>query len=130
MMSDSTATTRGVKVTVRSSYVAERSQPAAGRWFFAYRIRITNRGAVPVRLLNRHWVITDAHGEVEEVRGPGVVGEQPTLAPGESFEYTSFCPLPTPFGTMEGSYEMVTADGERFWADIGRFTLSEPLAVN
>jgi ApaG protein len=129
-MSDSTATTRGVKVTVRSSYVAERSQPAAGRWFFAYRIRITNRGAVPVRLLNRHWVITDAHGEVEEVRGPGVVGEQPTLAPGESFEYTSFCPLPTPFGTMEGSYEMVTADGERFWADIGRFTLSEPLAVN
>lgn len=130
MMSDSTATTRGVKVTVRSSYVAERSQPAAGRWFFAYRIRITNRGTVPVRLLNRHWVITDAHGEVEEVRGPGVVGEQPTLAPGESFEYTSFCPLPTPFGTMEGSYEMVTADGERFWADIGRFTLSEPLAVN
>jgi ApaG protein len=129
-MSDSTATTRGVKVTVRSSYVAERSQPAAGRWFFAYRIRITNRGAVPVRLLNRHWVITDAHGEVEEVRGPGVVGEQPTLAPGESFEYTSFCPLPTPFGTMEGSYEMATADGERFWADIGRFTLSEPLAVN
>ena len=130
MMSDSTATTRGVKVTVRSSYVPERSQPAAGRWFFAYRIRITNRGAVPVRLLNRHWVITDAHGEVEEVRGPGVVGEQPTLAPGESFEYTSFCPLPTPFGTMEGSYEMVTDDGERFWADIGRFTLSEPLAVN
>jgi ApaG protein len=129
-MSDSTATTRGVKVTVRSNYVPERSQPAAGRWFFAYRIRITNRGAVPVRLLNRHWVITDAHGEVEEVRGPGVVGEQPTLAPGESFEYTSFCPLPTPFGTMEGSYEMVTADGERFWADIGRFTLSEPLAVN
>ncbi len=129
-MSDSTATTRGVKVTVRSSYVPERSQPAAGRWFFAYRIRITNRSAVPVRLLNRHWVITDAHGEVEEVRGPGVVGEQPTLAPGESFEYTSFCPLPTPFGTMEGSYEMVTADGERFWADIGRFTLSEPLAVN
>lgn len=130
MMSNSTATTRGVKVTVRSSYVPERSQPTVGRWFFAYRIRITNRGAVPVRLLNRHWVITDAHGEVEEVRGPGVVGEQPTLAPGESFEYTSFCPLPTPFGTMEGSYEMVTADGERFWADIGRFTLSEPLAVN
>jgi ApaG protein len=130
MMSDSTATTRGVKVTVRSSYVSERSQPAAGRWFFAYRIRITNRGDVPVRLLNRHWVITDAHGEVEEVRGPGVVGEQPTLAPGESFEYTSFCPLQTPFGTMEGGYEMVTADGERFWAKIGLFTLSEPLAVN
>lgn len=129
-MSDSTATTRGVQVSVQSSFVPERSQPAAGRWFFAYRIRITNRGAVPVRLLNRHWVITDAHGEVEEVRGPGVVGEQPTLAPGESFEYTSFCPLQTPFGTMEGSYEMVTADGEHFRARIGRFTLSEPLAVN
>jgi len=129
-MNESTATTRGVQVTVQSSFVAERSQPAFGRWFFAYRIRISNRGPVTVQLINRHWVITDAHGNVEEVRGPGVVGEQPSLDPGESYEYTSFCPLQTPFGTMEGSYEMVTADGERFWASIGRFTLSEPLAVN
>jgi ApaG protein len=129
-MYDSEATTRGVEVAVKASYVAERSQPLEGRWFFAYRIRIRNGGRVPVQLLNRHWVITDAHGSVEEVRGPGVVGEQPLLAPGESFEYTSFCPLETPFGTMEGSYEMVTEDGERFWARIGQFTLSEPLAVN
>lgn len=129
-MCDSEATTRGVEVKVQSSYVAERSQPTQGRWFFAYRIRITNRGADPVQLLNRHWVITDAHGKIEEVRGPGVVGEQPKLDPGESFEYTSFCPLVTPFGTMEGSYEMVTGEGERFLAAVGAFTLSQPLSVN
>ena len=129
-MADSEATTRGIQVIVDSSYVPERSQPAQGRWFFSYRIHITNNGTVPVQLINRHWVITDAHGRVEEVRGPGVIGEQPVLPPGDSFEYTSFCPLATPFGTMEGSYEMVTGDGERFWAKIGRFTLSQPLAVN
>ncbi len=129
-MYDSEATTRGVNVAVKASYVAERSQPLEKRWFFSYRIRIHNRGQVPVQLVNRHWVITNAHGTVEEVRGPGVVGEQPLLAPGESFEYTSFCPLETPFGTMEGSYEMVTEDGDIFWARIGQFTLSEPLAVN
>lgn len=129
-MVDSEATTRGIQVTVHSDYVPERSQPTQGRWFFSYRIRISNRGSVPVQLLNRHWVITDAHGQVEEVRGPGVIGEQPVMAPGESFEYTSFCPLATPFGTMEGSYEMVTEDGERFSAKIGQFTLSQPLAVN
>ncbi len=129
-MCDSEATTRGVEVKVQASYVAERSQPTQGRWFFAYRIHITNRGTVPVQLINRHWVITDAHGEIEEVRGPGVVGEQPKLEPGESFEYTSFCPLTTPFGTMEGSYEMVTGEGKRFWAKVGAFTLSQPLSVN
>jgi ApaG protein len=129
-MVDSQATTRGIQVTVRSSYVPDRSQPTQGQWFFSYRIRISNGGSVPVQLLNRHWVITDAHGRVEEVRGPGVVGEQPVMAPGESFEYTSFCPLGTPFGTMEGSYEMVTEDGKRFWAKIGQFTLSQPMAVN
>lgn len=129
-MVDSEATTRGIRVTVQSSYVPERSRPAQGHWFFSYRIRISNHGSVSVQLLNRHWVITDAHGRVEEVRGPGVIGEQPEMAPGESYEYTSFCPLGTPFGTMEGSYEMVTEDGERFWAKIGRFTLSQPMAVN
>ncbi len=98
--------------------------------FFLYRIRISNNGPDPVQLLNRHWVITDANGNVEEVRGPGVIGEQPQLAPGESFEYTSFCPLSTPFGTMEGSYEMVTEQGEHFLANIGLFTLSQPMAVN
>ena len=103
-MWDSEATTRGVEVKVQANYVVERSQPAQGRWFFSYRIRITNQGPEPIQLLNRHWVITDAHGEVEEVRGPGVIGEQPQLETGETFEYTSFCPLATPFGTMEGSY--------------------------
>jgi ApaG protein len=129
-MADSEATTRGVVVKVYASYVPERSRPAEGRWFFSYRIHISNRGKEAVQLLNRHWVITDAHGVVEEVRGPGVIGEQPHLSPGESFEYTSFCPLATPFGTMEGSYELITDDGERFWAKIGLFTLSQPLAVN
>jgi ApaG protein len=129
-MVDSEATTQGIHVTVNSSYVPERSAPTMGQWFFSYRIRITNRGSIPVQLLNRHWVITDAHGKVEEVRGPGVIGEQPVMAPGESFEYTSFCPLGTPFGTMEGSYEMMTEDGKKFRAKIGQFTLSQPLAVN
>lgn len=129
-MVDSEATTRDIRITVHSHYVPERSQPTQGRWFFSYRIRISNLGSVPVQLLNRHWVITDAHGQVEEVRGPGVIGEQPVMAPGESFEYTSFCPLATPFGTMEGSYEMVTEEGEHFWARVDQFTLSQPLAVN
>jgi len=126
----SEATTREVEVTVRSSYVAEQSRPTEGRWFFSYRIRITNHGASPVQLLNRHWIITDANGRVEEVRGPGVVGEQPSLEQGEAFEYTSFCPLGTPFGTMEGSYEMVGPDGEHFPIEIPCFTLSAPLTVN
>lgn len=129
-MYDSETQTRGVVVAVKSSFVPERSQPLRERWFFSYRIRISNTGSEPVKLLNRHWVITDANGQVEEVRGPGVIGEQPHLAPGESFEYTSFCPLSTPFGTMEGSYEMVTEGGERFLAKIGCFTLSQPMAVN
>ncbi len=129
-MESSVAETRGVEVSVEAAYVRERSEPLQSRWFFSYRIRISNRGPDTVKLLNRHWIITDANGRVEEVRGPGVVGEQPELAPGESFEYTSFCPLPTPFGTMEGTYEMVTADGERFLATIRKFALSEPMAVN
>ena len=129
-MYDSEATTQGVVIKVRSSFVSERSQPLEGRWFFAYRVLISNAGSAPVQLLNRHWVITDAHGNVEEVRGPGVVGEQPVIAPGKSFEYTSFCPLGTPFGTMEGSYEMITEAGDRFWAKVGKFELSEELPVN
>ena len=129
-MFTSEATTRDVRVTVRASYVPERSQPAEGRWFFSYRIQIANHGPATVQLLNRHWIITDAHDRVEEVRGPGVVGEQPVLAPGETFEYTSYCPLSTPFGTMEGSYEMIDEEGESFRAEVARFTLSEPLQIN
>jgi len=129
-MENSEATTQDVVVSVQASFIPERSQPAEGRWFFSYRIRIANHGHESVKLLNRHWIITDALGQVEEVRGPGVVGKQPLLAPGESFEYTSFCPLPTPFGTMEGSYEMVTEGGANFHAEIAPFTLTEPLAIN
>lgn len=129
-MYDSEATTRDVRVTVRVTFVPAQSQPAEGRWFFSYHIQIANHGPAAVQLLNRHWIITDAHGRVEEVKGPGVVGEQPVLAPGEAFEYTSYCPLGTPFGTMEGSYEMVTEDGNSFLAEIAKFTLSEPLQIN
>lgn len=128
-MFSSEVTTRGIHVAVRSRYVPERSEPGVG-WFFAYTVSIANRGAVKAQLMSRHWVITDANGRVEEVDGPGVVGEQPVLAPGESFEYTSACPLPTSFGTMQGSYQMVTDEGEAFDAEIAPFTLAEPHAVN
>jgi len=129
-MDSSTATTRGIVVEVQSRYVPDRSDPMRSRWFFAYRIRIANHGDDVVQLVSRHWIITDAHGRVEEVKGPGVVGQQPVLEPGEAFEYTSFCPLSTPFGTMRGSYQMTTPDGEAFDAEIAQFTLSEPLPVN
>jgi len=125
----STATTRGVQVTVRSRYVPEQSQPAHDYWLFAYTVRISNLGSETVQLVSRHWIITDAHDKVEEVRGPGVVGEQPVLEPGASFEYTSACPLPTPFGTMHGTYQMVAGDGTRFDAEIAPFTLAEPHAI-
>jgi ApaG protein len=129
-MNTSEATTRGVRVEVRSHYLREKSNPAQHQWFFAYDIRISNVGSDIVQLLNRHWIITDANGHVEEVRGPGVVGDQPVLAPGESYEYTSFCPLATPFGTMEGSYQMVTDGGASFLATIAQFALIEPMTVN
>ena len=127
-MSDTT--TRGVRVVVRSEYVPERSSPADAQYFFAYRIRISNAGEDTVQLLSRHWVITDGNGQVEHVRGPGVVGEQPVLEPGESFEYTSFCPLPTPIGSMHGTYQMVTAGGSAFDAEIAPFPLAVPSALN
>ena len=129
-MPTSEAITRGIRVQVESRYVPERSDPAEQRWFFAYTIRISNEGSETVQLLNRHWTITDHNGDVEEVRGPGVVGKQPVLQPGQSFEYTSFCPLGTSFGTMHGSYEMATAEGERFDVEIAPFALSEPYAIN
>ena len=122
--------TRGIRVRVAPAYVAERSDPARGTYIFAYRIRITNTGDETVRLMRRTWVITDATGHAENVEGPGVVGETPVLPPGTTFEYTSFCPLPTPFGTMKGSYRMRTASGETFDVDIGQFSLIAPHAVN
>lgn len=129
-MAASEATTRGIRISVQSEYVAERSDPMRGQWFFAYNVRISNEGTETAQLVSRHWIITDAHGHVEEVKGPGVVGEQPVLAPGESFEYTSACPLTTPFGTMHGTYQMVTPAGQRFDAEIATFSLSEPHAIN
>ncbi len=119
-----------IQVDVESFYVPERSQPERGYYFFAYHITITNRGDVPAQLLTRHWVITDGNGQVQEVRGDGVVGEQPHLAPGESFDYTSACPLQTPFGTMEGTYNFVADSGEEFDAPIPLFMLAVPSALN
>ena len=129
-MSQSVAVTRGIRVEVNAEYVAERSRPADSHWFFAYHIRISNEGTETVKLVSRHWIITDAHGEEEEVRGPGVVGAQPVLEPGEQFEYTSFCPLETSFGSMRGTYQMVTRTGEQFDAEIAAFALVEPYSVN
>jgi ApaG protein len=129
-MPSSEAMTKGVRIEVTSRYVAERSAPEDGEWFFAYTVRITNEGSESVQLISRHWIITDAEGRQQEVKGPGVVGEQPTLRPGESFEYTSACPLSTSIGAMQGSYQMVTSGGDRFDATIAPFTLSEPYAMN
>ena len=129
-MFNSEALTRGVRVVVHSEYASERSDPSKSQWFFLYTVTISNDGPETVQLLTRHWLITDGTGHVEEVRGPGVVGKQPTLKPGESFEYTSGCPLGTPFGVMEGSYQMVSESGDRFDAKIAPFTLSEPYTVH
>lgn len=131
-ITESEAVTRSIRVRVRARYSQEHSDPHKPIWFFLYTITITNEGFETVRLLNRRWVITDAHGVVEHVRGPGVVGEQPTLGPGQSFEYTSGCPLPTEFGSMYGSYEMVVlATGERFDVEIAGFALRKsPALVN
>lgn len=121
-MSD--ATTHGIRVQVRSEYVHEQSDPASNAYFFAYHVRVSNVGDRAAKLISRHWVITNSNGEVREVRGPGVVGEEPHLAPGQTFEYSSFCPLETPIGTMHGSYQMVTDAGEHFEARIAPFTLA------
>ena len=129
-LNDSEAVTRGIRIAVRSRYVPERTRPMMNEFFFAYTIRISNEGRERVQLMSRAWLIEDAEGHVEEVRGPGVVGEQPVLAPGEAFEYTSACPLGTPFGSMRGSYQMVTEGGERFDAEIARFHLAEPYSIH
>jgi ApaG protein len=126
----STALTAGIRVNVRSEFRAERSQPSAGRWLFSYTIRISNEGAAPAKLVSRHWIIIDANGEREEVIGDGVVGQQPLLAAGESFEYTSFCVLKTPHGSMRGTYQMAREDGSRFEAEIAPFSLVAPGFLN
>ena len=126
----STAMTRGILVTVRSQYIPEKSSTAARQFAFAYTVNIANRGEVTAQLESRHWIITDAEGDVQEVRGEGVVGAQPVLEPGEEFEYTSWCMIATPVGTMRGSYQMVTADGERFDAEIAPFKLTPSPLLN
>jgi ApaG protein len=126
----SDALTRGISVHVEPRFDPHRSRPDNAQWFFLYTVTITNRGSETVQLLTRHWIITDGRGRVEEVRGPGVVGKQPILAPGESFEYTSGCPLTTDVGKMEGSYQMVTDLGEAFDAAIAPFTLCQPATVH
>ena len=127
-MSDTT--TRGIRVEVESVYVEERSEPREHYYFFAYRVRISNVGSETAQLVSREWIITDSDGNVERVEGPGVVGEQPLLQPGEAFEYTSFCPLRTSVGSMQGAYFMRTNAGETFKAEIAPFTLAVPGDVN
>ena len=129
-MFSSEATTRGIRVRVISSYLPERSEPEQGQWFFVYDVEIANVGTESAQLISRHWIITDANGEVQEVKGPGVVGKQPILRPGQCFRYTSGCPLGTCFGTMQGTYQMVTDGGEQFDAEIAAFSLGEPHSIN
>lgn len=119
-------TTRSIQVSVTPSYLEEQSSPENRHYVWAYQVQIENLGSETVQLLNRYWKITDAFGGVQEVEGPGVVGEQPVLPPGESFSYTSGCPLQTPSGIMQGRYEMQTETGERFWVAIPAFSLDSP----
>ena len=132
-MSDDTPyeqVTEGIRIRVTPEYSDDQSTPEEAYFFWIYTIETANESERSVQLKSRIWRITDANGKTEEVRGPGVVGEQPILKPGESFTYTSGCPLRTAFGTMEGTYQMVTKDGEFFDARIAAFTLSEPYTVH
>jgi ApaG protein len=126
----SSAVTNGIRVEVQSQFLPQQSYPAGQRFVFAYRVRIINEGKRAVQLVTRHWIVTHADGHVEEVHGAGVVGEQPTLQPGQGFEYTSGCILRTPRGTMQGTYRIVDESGESFDAAIGRFLLEMPFSLN
>jgi len=124
------ATTDGVTVRVSVSYLPEQSEPERGRWFWAYHIRLENEGDETVQLLTRHWVITDGRGARHSVEGEGVVGEQPVIGPGASFDYVSGCPLATPSGAMQGNYRMVREDGAIFDVEIPRFSLFAPAVLH
>jgi ApaG protein len=128
--STSQAVTKNVRVQVESQFAPEHSQPQQSEWFFYYTVRITNEGGETVQLLSRHWIIKDATGHVEHVKGQGVVGEQPVLAPGETFRYTSGCPLRTSTGVMRGTYQMVTENGDHFDVEIAPFALHEPYTIH
>ena len=123
-------TTRGIRILVRAHYASEHSDPAQQLWRFFYTVRITNESTDTVQLISRHWIITDAADHIEEIKGLGVVGQQPELKPGDAFEYTSNCPLRTPFGIMHGTYQMVTNTGIQFDATIAPFTLSGPYTLH
>lgn len=128
-MSDTT--THGIRIQVKPEYLPGQSMPGAGRWLFAYHITITNHSLRSVQLLSRHWVITNGEGKVDEVSGPGVIGQQPVLGPNAAFTYTSGCPLDTPVGTMHGEFQMVvTETGEMFDAHIAPFRLAQPGVLN
>lgn len=133
-MSDTTTNgvtnTSGIRIHVTTMFLPERSSPRDGQYFFAYTIRISNVGTDTAQLLSRHWIITDADGEVQEVRGAGVIGQQPVIEPGMTHEYTSSCPLKTSVGTMHGSYTMIRPGGELFDVRIAPFTLAVPNALN
>ena len=124
----SKAVTNGIRVTVRSQF--SHAEPQRQRWYFTYTVRIANEGTETITLVSRHWIITDGSNKVKEVKGPGVVGQQPMLAPGQAHEYTSGCQLSTPFGSMRGTYRMVTRDGTEFDAEIAEFALTEPYTVH
>lgn len=119
-----------ISIAVNTTYLAEQSDPSADRYVFAYTITIANSGTVAAQLISRHWIITDAANVTQEVKGLGVVGEQPLLRPGESFEYTSGTAMATPVGTMRGTYQMVAEDGNKFDAEIPEFTLSMPRVLH
>ena len=127
-MSTSEAVTEGIRIEVDSRYSRQHSD--TGQWFFLYTVRISNEGLQSVQLMSRHWVIRDATGNIQEVRGAGVVGEQPIIEPGGAYEYTSGCPLSTPFGSMQGSYQLIRDGGEPFDAEIAEFMLREPGAIH
>lgn len=126
----SEAVTNSIRVEVMSQYSSDNSRPLQDVWVFEYTVRITNQGTETVQLISRHWIITDALDHVEEVKGPGVIGEQPVLAPGESFKYSSWCPLKTPTGMMRGTYQMVRAGGPDFEIEIAPFALKARYMVN
>jgi len=126
----SSALTEGVQVEVRSGYRPDRSEPGQRRWLFTYTVTIRNHGSAPAQLVSRRWVITDGAGRREEIEGEGVVGHQPRLEPGQAFEYTSFCVLPTSHGAMHGSYRMLRDDGAWFDAEIAPFSLVVPGTLN
>lgn len=126
----SVAVTQGIRVMVQTQYLPDQSDPAANKYLFAYQITIANEGTQPAQLLTRHWIIKDALNHVEEVRGEGVVGETPHLEPGQSFTYTSYCPLRTEYGTMRGTYGMIRPDGETFDAVIAPFALMPHYMLN